>query len=85
MDMQMPVMTGYEAAAELRRRGYAGPILALTAQSMDGDSDRSLSAGCDEYQSKPIHRESLVRTIHKLADRLVSTANDSQNPEFSKF
>jgi CheY-like chemotaxis protein len=70
MDVQMPEMDGFEAAAMIRRKengaGAHQPIIAITAHAMKGDRERCLAAGMDSYVSKPICSEELFEAIDAL-------------------
>lgn len=63
MDVQMPVMDGFQAMLELRKRNYSGPIIALTAHAMREDRDLCLDRGFDDHMSKPVDRGKLKELL----------------------
>jgi signal transduction histidine kinase/HPt (histidine-containing phosphotransfer) domain-containing protein/ActR/RegA family two-component response regulator len=63
MDMQMPVMDGYTAAAHIRQQGRDMPIIALTAHAMKGDEEKCRAAGCTGYLAKPVNPADLFRVL----------------------
>jgi len=72
MDVQMPVMGGLEAVRRIREEPPSGvdpglPVVALTAYALEGDRERFLAAGMDDYLSKPIQPQELTRILKRLS------------------
>jgi len=63
MDIQMPVLDGYQATRELRKKDYNKPILALTAHALKEERERCLAAGCNDHLTKPVNRDELLRRV----------------------
>ena len=83
MDVQMPLMDGLEATAEIRKfeeqTGLHTPIVAMTAHAMRGDRERCLEGGMDEYLSKPIRGRQIADMFQRL--ELHSSSAPSESPE----
>ena len=69
MDIRMPVMNGLEATRQIKLIRKELPVIAQTAYAMDGDRNRSLEAGCNDYISKPIDLKTFVELIAKYIDK----------------
>jgi CheY-like chemotaxis protein len=72
-------MDGYEATRRLRKAGYAGPILALTAHAMKEDRQKCRDAGCDDHIAKPVKRDRFLEMIARyIQDDDLSAATAEQ-------
>ncbi len=87
MDCQMPEMDGFTATREIRRREAAGelpghlPIIALTANALQGDRERCLEAGMHEYLSKPLNAELLEAMLRKMIGWKPETTSVPTTPQ----
>ena len=85
MDCQMPVMDGYQATGEIRRREREGrrtPVIALTAGAMLGDGQRCLDAGMDDYITKPVLRSALSEILSRWTTGSARTEKAAVQPVF---
>ncbi len=71
MDMSLPVLDGWEATQQIKADPEMRnlPVIALTAHAMAGDKDKSLEAGCDDYDTKPIDLKRLLGKIQALLEK----------------
>lgn len=84
MDLQMPVMGGYEATTIIRQQDNEIPIIALTAAAMVEDKEKALAAGMNDHLGKPIDRDDLYKMIAKWCNIFVikhDTSQESQSVE----
>ena len=68
MDMSLPVLDGWEATRRIKADPTLRhiPIVGLSAHAMNGDADRALNAGCDDYLTKPLDEDLLIAMLDRL-------------------
>ncbi len=81
MDMQMPVMDGYEATRQLRAADYQGPIVALTANAMAGDREKCMDAGCSGFLAKPIDIDEVITLVGQYVTPSLEDVPGSRNEQ----
>lgn len=80
MDIQMPVMNGYEATKIIRGQGYSIPIIAVTANAIKGENENCINAGMNDYIAKPFKEEEFLKTIAKWLTNGLDIQTDIVEP-----
>ncbi len=65
MDISLPVMDGYEATRKIRESFKNLPVVGLSANAMQGDDEKAIAAGCNDYLTKPINEALLLQKLHE--------------------
>jgi len=82
MDLQMPVMDGYEATKNIRRGlGISTPIIAMTANALAGEQERCIQVGMDDYITKPFNPESLMNMLARVLNKQNAAPEEVTAPE----
>jgi PAS domain S-box-containing protein len=81
MDMQMPILNGYETVRKIRARGLTTPIVAITADAEKDSPARCLEAGCDSYVEKPITRQTLTQALKRFLKPLSPNTLQPESPQ----
>ena len=74
MDMGLPVLDGWSATTQIKRspQTHSIPIIGLSANAMQGDREKGIAAGCDDYDTKPVEFSRLLEKIHALLPKETS-------------
>ena len=74
MDLSLPVLDGWQATRQIKSTPDTRhiPVIALTAHAMAGDREKALSAGCDDFDTKPVELPRLLAKIRELGERPAS-------------
>lgn len=89
MDVQMPIMNGYEATKAIRSGTHplakTIPIIAMTANAFSEDIQNSLNAGMDAHVSKPVDMKTLIKTVHSIQSGVWGGQNLRRNDTWLSF
>ncbi len=65
MDISMPIVDGYKAASQIRKRFKSLPIIGLSSNAMQSDIEKAIAAGCTDYLTKPIDEDILLKKLQE--------------------